>query len=564
MQKLLIPLLLTSLYSIASLAQPPGVEAGAGAPGGAAGFPGGPGAQGGPGGAGGPGGFPGGGPPGMVQLTEEQLAMPGATWESLRSLPELTGSNWVAVDAPDNEVEYLKNLALPPVREEYREEMELALADILNGNSVPASESCELEGTAHLSWYPYETQFLYGPANVMIKQHDFIRRVRALGLERAPRNNEGLDSSRAVFGQAQGEWQGQTLRIESEEIRSDRPVFYGLVGDPDLRVVEEYELTGPDRMVKRVTIESPMFLTAPWTIETAYQRQAETGWATRFCLPEGSLDDAPLVTIAEEDRNPAPENAVFTPDMTWAQIDQLPKLWGIGWEGDRVWDSQVAAYDNITLWPPLKPEYMAQARDYEQRLIDGRAEYLYAGCWPSGMPRHVWYTYPPIFFFKPGNSILIDVSGETREIYMDGRGHPATLDSSDPAIAYLGHSIGWWEDETLVIDTVGFAPVNHLYMTVENSGNMHVRERYRLIEPGRFEVNITISDPDRLEEPWEFSREYAGSSTSMGLQQAGAGGSGIATWPCRPGSGDSREVVDQEGNSFINLSPPPRGSGLGG
>ena len=261
--------------------------------------------------------------------------------------------------------------------------------------------------------------------------------------------------------------------------------------------------------------------------------------------------------------SPAPEGARFTPALTWEQSLALPKIWGLGWASTREWDNEVVYWDRMTLVPPLKPEYQALTDRFLQRAAEGKAEFMTGACWPNAVPRSIWYSYPPVFLFPPGNSMLIHTFGETREIWMDGRGHPAEPDTSDPAIAYLGHSVGWWEGDTLVIDTVGFAPYNELYYDVPNGGGMHVVERYSLITPLILGLELTIYS-DRLLEPWVINRKYYGASSVPGVTEAilrGRDPTSIETTTCRPA--DSRESIDSEGNSYVDLTPPPQGLGIG-
>jgi len=498
--------------------------------------------------------------PRPVLPTGDQLNLPGATWDSLKDLPAFTGSQWVPLNTPGNELAYLDQLQLPQIRQEYRSQVQNAIEDILDGAATPPSESCDLEGMPRMAWYPYPLQFLYGPANVMIQQHDMIRATQTLGLQRRQTDDNSFVGY-IITGDPVATWEGDTLVIETIHVREDKGVFYGLDNDPDLKFTERYRLVDKDTLEKTVTMEAPTYFEAPWTFTTRYQRKPEASWATKFCLPQTENTTTSVVSIPESARNPAPANARFTPDMTRESIKSLPKFWGIGWMSGGGYDGKVTNYENITIWPPLKEEYQQDAESYIRNQVEGKGEFKFAGCWPNGVPRHQWFAYPPVFFFKPGNSILLDVGGETREIYMDGRGHPASLDRSDTAIAYLGHSIGWWEGETLVIDTVGFAPEDDLFYGVPNSGNMHVQERYRLLDSGNLELTMTVTDDERMTQPWVLVRDFPGNNSSAGNMQAGPGGTRLETWQCRPG--DAREVVDIEGNSHVDLTPPPMGLGLG-
>lgn len=261
-----------------------------------------------------------------------------------------------------------------------------------------------------------------------------------------------------------------------------------------------------------------------------------------------------------ESKSPAPAGARFTPNLTWDEMLKLPKIWGVSWASTREWDDQVVHIDRMTLIPPLKPAYLAASEAFVRRAQEGKAEFKAGACYPNGVPRSIWYSYPPSFLFRPGNTLLITSFGETREVFMDGRGHPQKLDRNDPAIAYLGHSVGWWEGDTLVIDTVGFAPEHELYYDVPNGGNMHVIERYRLSDPQTLALTLTVEDPDKLEKPWVITRNYLGAEGASNTTIR-ARSSRIETWRCRPGF--DREVLDESGNAHVNLKPPPKGLGIG-
>jgi hypothetical protein len=93
---------------------------------------------------------------------------------------------------------------------------------------------------------------------------------------------------------------------------------------------------------------------------------------------------------------------------------------------------------------------------------------------------------------------------EERTVYMDGRAHP---DSSERF--HSGHSIGWWEGDTLVIDTTNFTDHRSPYQIgVPSGAQKHVVERYRLVEDGtRIAVEFVLEDPEYIAEPLTHARE---------------------------------------------------------
>jgi hypothetical protein len=89
-----------------------------------------------------------------------------------------------------------------------------------------------------------------------------------------------------------------------------------------------------------------------------------------------------------------------------------------------------------------------------------------------------------------------------RQVFLDGRGHP-----KDPNPSWMGHSIGRWDGDVLVIDTVGFNdrswldPLGH-----PHTEKMRVTERLRRPDLGHLEIEFTIDDPGAYKKPWTMKR----------------------------------------------------------
>jgi hypothetical protein len=104
----------------------------------------------------------------------------------------------------------------------------------------------------------------------------------------------------------------------------------------------------------------------------------------------------------------------------------------------------------------------------------------------------------------PGQvTIVIEASRTVRLIYLDET-HPANLEPT-----FMGHSVGRWEGDTLVVDTIGLRP-NWLDITgAPASERMRVVERIRKIDGGqRLENLLTISDPKMYTRDWTARRVY--------------------------------------------------------
>ena len=89
-----------------------------------------------------------------------------------------------------------------------------------------------------------------------------------------------------------------------------------------------------------------------------------------------------------------------------------------------------------------------------------------------------------------------------RQVFLDGRGHPA-----DPNPLWMGHSIGRWEGDTLVIDTVGFDDRSWLDSVGHpHTEKMHVIERFQRPDLGHLNIEFTIDDPGAYAKPWKMER----------------------------------------------------------
>jgi hypothetical protein len=100
-------------------------------------------------------------------------------------------------------------------------------------------------------------------------------------------------------------------------------------------------------------------------------------------------------------------------------------------------------------------------------------------------------------------AIFYDIGHDLpRLVYMDGRPHP-----KDPNPSWMGHSTGKWEGDTLVVDTVGFnGRAWATFSGLPTTERLHVIERFRRIDLGHLEKEITIDDPGAYAKPWTMKK----------------------------------------------------------
>jgi hypothetical protein len=129
-----------------------------------------------------------------------------------------------------------------------------------------------------------------------------------------------------------------------------------------------------------------------------------------------------------------------------------------------------------------------------------------AYCWPHGVPRVMNSPYPLQIVQTDGETtILHEVAHNIRHIYMD-QPH-----ARNPAPTFMGDSVGHWEADTLVVDTVGLNDRTWIdEVGVIHGKQLHVVERIRKIEDGHALENlIRIEDPEFFKQPWYARITYA-------------------------------------------------------
>jgi hypothetical protein len=153
--------------------------------------------------------------------------------------------------------------------------------------------------------------------------------------------------------------------------------------------------------------------------------------------------------------------------------------------------------------PLYKPEFWEKVQKLDQ---NGNTEDPSFGCKPAGVPR----MGPPAQIVQtPKEMVFLYVSppaegwGDAyRVIPTDGRAH-TPLDDLDGT--WKGESIGHWEGDVLVVDTIGFNDTSWLDITgYFHSENMHVIERMRR-EGDTLTWQATVEDPDVLVKPWTMN-----------------------------------------------------------
>jgi len=119
-------------------------------------------------------------------------------------------------------------------------------------------------------------------------------------------------------------------------------------------------------------------------------------------------------------------------------------------------------------------------------------------CLPDGVPHADLLPEPFKIIQTPGEIVMLyEVETTFRQIFVDGRNQ-----LTDPSPSWMGYSVGKWEGDTLVVDTLGFNDLGWLDARGHgHSEDMRVQERFHRRDFGHLEVTVTITDPKTFTRP---------------------------------------------------------------
>ena len=186
--------------------------------------------------------------------------------------------------------------------------------------------------------------------------------------------------------------------------------------------------------------------------------------------------------------------------------------------------------------PQLTAAYAAKKAALESRKAEDSDS---ANCVPPGMPGVMTQPYPYEFLLTPGQVTIIgEAYMQVRHVYTDGRPLPTDADPT-----FNGTSVGHWEGDTLVVQTVSFSDSTLMSANTPHSDKMRIEERFRLTGPDTMAVQTTVTDPDALTEPWVTTRNLARHRNWT-----------LREYICEE---NNRNYVDDQGKAGIKLDEPP-------
>lgn len=182
------------------------------------------------------------------------------------------------------------------------------------------------------------------------------------------------------------------------------------------------------------------------------------------------------------------------------------------WEGNAgavlFLNERAGAIDNPALYLPSnltidEVPWQPWAREaYDFRQASLTKDDPHTRCKPSGGPRmfHTPYGFEILQLQDSKEIMFLQVGAphSWRTIYMDGRPHP-----ENPEPTWFGHSVGCWENDTLIVDTVGFN--DKFWLTregVPHTTQLHLLERFTRTNFYTLEYLVTLDDPGAYTAPW--------------------------------------------------------------
>ena len=177
-----------------------------------------------------------------------------------------------------------------------------------------------------------------------------------------------------------------------------------------------------------------------------------------------------------------------------------PDLTGIWRAADGKYLQNIAA-DGVQV--PFQP--WAEAL-YKERQANFSKDRPSGRCLTHGVPDSFLVTATPFKILQTPfvTVVLLENQGHFRQIFTDGRGFP-----KDTPPTWMGYSIGKWEGDTFVVDSIGFNDQTY----IDDGGHPHTdayhsTERFHRRDFGHMEYEITIDDPKAYTRPWKVTMPF--------------------------------------------------------
>jgi hypothetical protein len=220
------------------------------------------------------------------------------------------------------------------------------------------------------------------------------------------------------------------------------------------------------------------------------------GCCTCFLMVMLALTTSILAQSSQPSKAPETLSGGSDSDIVGIWMPTLPRR--VGGVNDTLLDPADKRKPDSAKVVPFLPE--AEARYKAANPLDNTATH----CLPPGISFLMLVAYPIAILRAPGRVVLVhEYMNQVRWIYTNEAGHPKDLEHT-----WLGDSVGKWEGDTLVVDTIGFNDKSWLDLHgMTHSDELHTVERFHR-RGAVLEYSLTIEDPKTFSQPWTVHMDY--------------------------------------------------------
>jgi hypothetical protein len=236
-------------------------------------------------------------------------------------------------------------------------------------------------------------------------------------------------------------------------------------------------------------------MAAACSSQPAAPQAAAAPAASGAAAPAAASDEGKqLSALAPENIAKPRPKAPFDVTGNWfIDVSTNPEAWRFGPPYPKLTAASQAEWD-------AAKKYTAEGKVYKDDI---------GQCWPAGLPLIMTRYWPTAMVQIPTAVYMISgFMNSVRIVYLDGRKH------TDPDIivrTYNGESIGTWEGDTLVVDTIGFRGDHHWMdqggVAIPAGEKLHIVERFKMVGP-QLEIEYTMTDPEHWEGDWKSTKRF--------------------------------------------------------
>jgi hypothetical protein len=297
-----------------------------------------------------------------------------------------------------------------------------------------------------------------------------------------------------------GRWEGATLVIRTSGL-IDTTVMdaSGLPHSEQLKLTERLRLLPDGRLENRITIEDPEHYTQPWETVLTFHRDASARVTDDVC-PDRMAQGEPAERLA-----PAPRTAARQQAQSLAADDAATTTMpSAGRRLAGIWEPKTFGF--MVPNAPLSAAGKAIVDRNAAAMQSGRImQTAWVSCRPGAVSTMTMPREKIVIIESAGEvTLLFEMPRMIRRIRMNAEHR------RDAAASYVGDSIGRWEGDTLVVDTLGFNGYAELDARGQpTSEKLHTIERYTPSADGMsIDIETTIEDPEYYSQPFTIKRSW--------------------------------------------------------